>query len=201
MLLSLYFTIGFPLLLVIISLIFFIIEIPHIYRYTSTFERGLILKYGRKAPVICRWDDIEAIWHRYNPWTSRPERVSAHTIQLRDGSKYTLSRLDIDQPALGQVLREQVTPLQLPPITAAYQAGQTLPFGPLRVSQEGIAMGEQVLPWAQVKSVGLEANRLVIYEITQRKPWSKLAAAQVPNLYVLFALADDVREHAISPDN
>jgi len=51
----------------------------------------------------------------------------------------------------------------------------------------------QLLSWSQVRSVSLRGNRLVIYDITQRKPWCRLLEKKVPNLFLLFALADYAR--------
>lgn len=196
--------IGFVLIFITIVLIIFTPVVQHINQYTYTFEQGMILKRGRKAPIICRWDEIEVAW-RASFIGKRPVHLpglySGYTIQQHDGSRFALSELDVSLKAFSTILREQVTPLQLPALLSVYQSGQTLPFGPLHVSQEGITMGARLLPWGQVKSVSLEENQLAIYGIIQRQPWSKLAAARVPNLFMLFALADYVREGAISPDD
>lgn len=54
-------------------------------------------------------------------------------------------------------------------------------------------MSAQTLPWEQVKSVSQQSNHLVVYDIARRKPWGRVPAKQVPNLFLLFALADQAR--------
>ncbi len=191
----------FSLLLTPVTIIAIIHNFQHIHNYTYTFERGVILKRGQQTPVVCRWEDVETVWRIPGiNWYARrqqhilPQRLWAYTIQLRDGVKYTLTRLNIKQESLGKIIKEQVVPLQLPAIADAFQAGQTLTFGRVRVSQQGITVDTHLLPWPQVKSVSLEGNRLVVYNITQRKPWQRLQAKHIPNLFLLFALADYARD-------
>lgn len=57
-------------------------------------------------------------------------------------------------------------------------------------------MGARLLPWSQVKSVSLQGSKLAIYNITQREPWCKVPEKKVPNLFLLFALADYARDIA-----
>ena len=183
---------------IIISLVH---HFQHIHNYTYAFERGMILKRGQQTPVVCRWDDIETVWRlpAFNWYNRRQQQITlqrlyAYTLQLRSGVKYTLTRLNINQEALGKIIKEQVVPLQLPATVAAYQTGQTLTFGEVRVNQQGITVGKRLLAWSQVKSVALQDSRLVIYDITRRKPWCKLKTKRTPNLFLLFALADYARD-------
>ena len=186
--------IGTLSIMVAYGLIHVSFSIKYIYHYTYTFAHGLILKRGRNTPVVCRWDEIEAVWYVYKRLSNQSAGItSSCTLQLREGTKYSLSTLDINQIALGKSLKGQVTPLQLPKFFSAYQDGQIVAFGPVRINQQGIALDTRLLPWSQVKSVALEENKLVIYDIAQHKPWGKLPAKRVPNLFVLFALADVAR--------
>jgi hypothetical protein len=52
-----------------------------------------------------------------------------------------------------------------------------------------------VIRWEEIETIWhtLQGDRLVIYDITQRKPWYKLKARHIPNLFLLFALADYAR--------
>ena len=81
----------------------------------------------------------------------------------------------------------------MPVITSAFQAGQTITFGGVQTDRQGITLGKRMLPWSQIKSVTLLGNQLVIYDISQRKPWCRISALSIPNLFLLFALADYAR--------
>jgi hypothetical protein len=178
-------------------LLLFLSALWHFPHAIYTFERGLIFKNGKQAPAVCRWDEIEGVQcvSTFSVRMAYPAVLtSPYAFQRYDGSKLLLSGFDINPQSLTTIIKEQIVPLQLPAAVAAYHDEQTLAFGQLRINQQGIALGERQLPWSQVKSVGLEARQLVIYDITQRRPWCKLRAAQVPDPFLLFALADYARD-------
>ena len=180
-------------------------RLPQIHNHTYTFERGMILKRGKQAPVVYRWEEIEAIWrvpplfNNQSMQTIPSWRLYAHRLQLRNGASYTLTRFNIRQNALGKIIEEQIVPAHLPAVVNAYQEGQTITFGQVQVSRLGISVGAKLLPWDQVKSVSLRGSRLVIYDITQRKPWCSLPEKKIPNLFLLFALADYARNLSAQP--
>ncbi|HEY1349203.1 MAG TPA: DUF6585 family protein [Ktedonobacteraceae bacterium] len=173
-------------------------DLRHIHHSTYTFEQGIILKRGRKATAICRWDEVETVWRAMflGPWpVYRPPFFAGYTLQMRNGSRLTLTRFDGDLATFSTLVQKQITALQLPAFRYAYHSGQKLSFDSLHISQAGIEHGKRLLPWSQVRSVMLEAQTLVIYALARRKPWYAVHAARVPNLYVLFALADEARGH------
>lgn len=174
-------------------------SLQQIHTSTYTFERGIIFKRGQQAPAILRWEDIAVVRRTYGyPYqrqqSALPLAFYAHTLQLHDGVNYTLTRLNIKQETLSKIIKEQVVPLQLPAAIAAFQEKQTLTFGKIQINTQGIAVGKRLLPLSQIKSVSLQGQQLMIYDITQRKPWCKLLANSVPNLFLLFALVDYARE-------
>jgi hypothetical protein len=178
-------------------LMLFLNALRHFPHAVYTFARGLIFKNGKQTPAVCRWDEIESIqrtsiFSKYIVY--QKIMVNAYTFQMRDGSKLLLSPFDINYQNLAAIIKEQIVPMQLPAVVAAYHDEQTLSFGQLRINQQGIALGERQLLWSQVKSVGLEAQQLVIYDITQRRPWCKLPTTRVPDQFLLFALADYARD-------
>lgn len=173
--------------------------LQQIHNYTYTFERGIIFKHGQQAPAILRWADIAVVKRTngtLNPYQRPvlPQIFYAHTLQLRDGVNHTLTRLNINQATLGKIIKEQVVPLQLPAAVAAFQENQTITFGKVQVNAQGITVGKRLLPLSQIKSVSLQGYQLVIYDIIQRKPWCKLRANSIPDLFLLFALVDYARE-------
>lgn len=191
----------------IISLIRHLRQFPN---HTYVFEHGIIFKRGQAVPAVWRWEDIQTTWRKPSFMSTYNRRQQpyvqtgqyAYKLQMRNGAQYTLSRLNINQTALSQIIKEQVVPLQLPELIDAYHTGQTLAFGKVRLNQQGISIGARLLPWSQVKSVGLQGDILVIFDITRHNPWGRAIAAKVPNLFLLFALTDYVRDssHSKEPD-
>ena len=197
---------AFFCLLFAIGGIFGIVHrLQQIHNYTYTFERGMLLKRGQQAPVIFRWEEIEAVWRIpafvqiVNKQAVSSQILYAHRLLLRNGVSYALTRFNIRQDALGKIVKEQIVPAQLPAVVDAYQAGQTISFGEVQISRLGIGAGAKLLSWDQVKSVSLLGTRLVIYDITRRKPWYRLPEKKIPNLFLLFALADYARNLAAQP--
>ncbi len=195
--------VSYGILFALIMISAAIQSLLQIHNHTYTFERGLILKFSKQAPAAVRWEEIEIVWRRSPIRLTRHSQstalssASGYMLQLRDGSKYTLHRLNMRMDTLSKLIREQVVPLQLPAAIDAYQTGQTLTFGEVQVSQQGFAVGERLLPWSQVKSVGLRENKLVVFDLSQRKPWCRVTAKGIPNLFLLFELADYARNGAL----
>lgn len=190
---------GFPLLAFItLGLIH---QLQQIHTCTYTFEHGMVFQRAGRTPVVFRWEEVEVVWRKPNFFSVQQNQSAyAYTLQLRDGTKHTFTRLNIKQQALSKIVQEQIVPLQLPAVIAAYQAGQVITFGPAQLSQQGIALSGRVLPWSQVRSVTLQGNRLAVFDLARRKPWGKLDAKHVPNLFLLFALADYARTGPLSGD-
>lgn len=190
--------------ILIFSMIGLIPQLRHINTHTYTFEHGIVVQHAHKMPVVFRWEEVEVVWrkptlvNRQNRSTQQYQNAYAYVLQLRDGSKHTFTRLNINQQAFSRIIQEQIVPLQLQAVIAAYQAGQTITFGPVQTSQQGIVIGSRALSWSQVRSVTLQGNQLVVFDIARRKPWRRVDAKRVPNLFLLFALADYARTGSLT---
>lgn len=165
-------------------------------RATYTFERGLITHYEKQAPAVYRWDEITRVEHISLFGSALASWGISHgyRFQKRDGSTLTVNAAHINLSRLAALIREQIVPLQLPGMITALQAEQTLHFGQLQVNRQGITLGKRQRPWSQIKSVRQEMHRLAIYDLARRKPWARLPITRVPNLFLLFALADSMRD-------
>lgn len=163
-------------------------------RATYIFERGLISRYGKQAPVVCQWEEIA---HTEHISFLKPDLARVHIgyrLQKHDGSALTLFHMNINLLNLSTLIKEQIVPLQIPSMIGAFQQGQTLDFGKIQVNQQGITLGTRQLPWSSIKSIRQEMNRVVIYDIIHNKPQCKLPVVRVPDLFLLFALADYARD-------
>jgi hypothetical protein len=68
--------------------------------------------------------------------------------------------------------------------------GESVQFGPLSISQEGVRSGKSVLPWTDYGGVQADPQLVVMHYKGRDKPFCKLKTAEVPNIHVLPALAD-----------
>src|SRR5262249_42297737 len=68
--------------------------------------------------------------------------------------------------------------------------GESVSFGPLTLSMEGIHSGKTMLPWSRYGHGEAERGQVTIYDNERGKAFCKLKTAEVPNVHVLIGLAD-----------
>jgi hypothetical protein len=89
---------------------------------------------------------------------------------------------------IGRLLDAGVARVQLPGALRRFNAGQTVSFGPLMVSQNGIATGDKMLPWSEVKEVTTRRGFVNVNKLGKRLPWASPAVSKIPNYSVFDAL-------------
>ncbi len=140
-----------------------------------------------------RWDDVTQVWQN----VIQTYRGSAHTntthictVRLADGRQFVLNDQVDKVAALGAAIQKQCAERMIPRARAAYNAGETVVFGPFGVSRVGISKGTDTLPWEQVERVDLRRGVLHVRKKGQRRDWAFAMASRIPNLPVLMALVN-----------
>ncbi|HXW88473.1 MAG TPA: DUF6585 family protein [Streptosporangiaceae bacterium] len=174
------------------------------------------------ADGSARWQDVTTIWHRLvggpkpkdNPAPVGNQYV--YTVVLADGRSVnfsgfrhafrnwkletrdlqpvlgTTTRIQIEQ--LGRLLEQAVLRTQLPKAIELIQAGQTVTFGPLSVSQRGITVRDRSLTWSQVKDARIPAGASLVHVKKAGRPLPMLEYVElVPNYFLFVALVRTVR--------
>ncbi len=59
---------------------------------------------------------------------------------------------------VGDHVKAQIFPNKLQQITQAYQQGDTIEFGPLSLSTDGITYNNKTLPWSELQAVTLDQS-------------------------------------------
>jgi hypothetical protein len=165
------------------------------FRATKTvvlYENGLA--HGSRNKVRgWRWDQIEAL-------TFQITRQSVNFIPVGTSHKYTLDmtdgeRLVLDDnvsgiKAVGEHVREKVTPLIYERYAQALNRGENVDFGPIRLNlAQGIWDRDRLYAWGDIDQVGAGKG----YFIIEPKKGSSLRRTAVligdiPNFDVLMAL-------------
>ncbi len=165
----------------------------------------MIIKWGRVQAI--RWEQIEAV---QRIWRSGIGRT---IIFLGDGKPLPIdsSLVGPGFVSLGQAIEREVRRHQLPRAIAAYEAGQTLNFGPLNVTPEGFLLedGQQSLPWQRITAIETRDGNLIIkYNTTMisastadptikeeviESIWEEIDIAGMLNLCVLLPLVHHIR--------
>ena len=87
----------------------------------------------------------------------------------------------------------EVKRIQLPQAIAAYNAGSSVSFGSLTVSQLGIALSQKGLPWHQFAGIQINKGYVDIFKKGGLLKWMHVRTQKVPNLFVLLSLIDYAR--------
>lgn len=156
------------------------------------FEHGFLFKKGKEAPQPFRWDQIEAVWYQvtrryYNGvYTGTTHR---YRVRRRDGYEVVLTDRFTNVGQLGETISNQVTQILLPQVIAAYNAGQTITFGPLSVNRQGLSnILSNLLPWSEVKGIDIQNGYVAVSRAGKWLKWSNLPVAKIPNVFVFIAL-------------
>lgn len=152
-------------------------------------EDGLELYRGQRRQSI-RWEDVQTVWQRLTPQGRRV--VATYWVRLKTGQTLVFNdRLD-SVTELGETIQEEVARLQLPGAIETCRAGGAVPFGPVRVSRQGISKGGQTLEWDDIAQVTLELGALVVRKKQGLGPWwLRVWMSRVPNLDVFFGLVKE----------
>ncbi|HUY79004.1 MAG TPA: DUF6585 family protein [Ktedonobacterales bacterium] len=160
----------------------------------QVFRDGLVVVRGAQSQAI-PWNAITAFYQRIVRTrqsfviTSMSYRF---TIELADGKRYVFSQYK-NVGRLGEILRQETTARQLPGARAAYQAGQTLTFGKMSLSQVGLSNGRETIPWGEVSGIQVANGAIIISRQGKRLAWASPLVPNVPNFVVFVTLA---QEHA-----
>lgn len=151
------------------------------------FPEGLSYTRSGKTAVI-RWDDVEAVWQAVRK-VQYTFTVHTCTLRLKDGSRYTFNNALRQVDRLIQTIQQRVTPRILARAREACDAGQTVPFGKLSVSQAGIYRGSALLPWDQVGSIRVNEGIATVKKEGSLFKWTSVPVAEIPNFFAFAALA------------
>lgn len=156
---------------------------------------GLLYQHQGKTEAI-RWDQVEAFWQRVVRRSSYGVQTGTshlYTIRRNDGTTFKFNDQLYNVEALGNTIARETARLLLPRFIAAYQAGQTIAFGPISLNQQGVSNGKELLPWHQVKEIKANRGFLSIQkESNTRLKWKTVQASRIPNVNVFLALVDSI---------
>jgi hypothetical protein len=155
------------------------------------FQNGFIYAKGGRLDVV-RWDQVRYVWQRItrNRYGNTSHR---YKIERNDGATFTLNSMLKNVGILGQNIQQAVTQVHLPQAIAAYNAGNTIPFGPLSISLQGLSNGKEILPWNQQQNLLLNRGYLLARRQGTNHNWAKVAVSRIPNYLVFIKLANYAR--------
>lgn len=165
-------------------------------------DNGLIVVQNNTQPQAFRWETL-LVWRSVTKYRTRgrgyevtTDEVFFFTLQRDDGYKVVIDNNLSDLSLLDFHLRLNVLRARLPGYLAAYKAAQTLDFGRLTLSHQGIGNGYEVLPWASVRAIDAKNGSISIEGARSGLGWSSIPAESIPNVFVFLALTDTILREA-----
>ncbi|MCI0397472.1 MAG: hypothetical protein L0322_21410 [Chloroflexi bacterium] len=162
------------------------------------YEGGLV--FGRQT---MRWDELASAYTQALKVVSKRGGVysTTHTYRLvaGDGRQMRFKVFDrqiTGADALNNAIYEAVVRSQWPKAVAAFQAGQTLQFGPFAVSREGVSNKKETIPWPEVEWARLSGGYVTVKRRNQRRVWGHAGMMAVPNTMVFVNLVNEVAKNA-----
>jgi hypothetical protein len=156
------------------------------------FPDGLVHIRGTKTNVF-RWDEIESVWQ--SAQKARPTSRAvyrAYTIADRNGRKAVFTSDFVGVQALGDTIQREVSERLLPHALEAFEAGETVRFGKLSLSQEGLSNDRETIPWDQVEEVKLERGIITVRKEGKWLSWANVTVGGTPNVLVFLTLVDRI---------
>ena len=155
---------------------------------------GLLYHHHGTTEAI-RWDQVTSFWQRVvrrSSYGISSGSTHLYTIRRSDGATFKFNDQLYNVEALGNTIARETTRLLWPGCVASYQAGHTLPFGPISVNQQGVSNGKEVLSWYQIEAI--KFNRGFLSIKTAGNAWRKwnVRASTIPNVNVFMALVDTI---------
>jgi hypothetical protein len=166
--------------------------------------RGGLLDIQGKTTTVIRWADITEVWQAITDTYVNGIHTGTtfkYTIELEDGDEFIYTNAFPRVKMLGELIQDRVTAVMLPRMNAAYKKGESLDFGPLSLDKSGLTCEGYSLRWNEIEALKLEAGHFSILKKGKWLTWGKVAAADVPNVFVFLALTDKILGTSIQGDS
>lgn len=162
-------------------------------------DNGLLYLQGKKTETV-RWDEIETIhWYK---------KQAISSIILKNGGQFAHIEEMEKACEVSLVVANAATESLLPGALAQFQKKGEVLFGPLTLTQEGIANCSRlaswepapVIPWAEIEGVRFEKGALGLKTDGKWKYWSSgiRDTYKIPNPTLCVALIGHILSHRSS---
>jgi hypothetical protein len=156
------------------------------------FEGGLAKIQGPNCSTM-PWREITTI-RRGRPVGDNDLTIGTPmrlTLIDRGGQEWVLTESYTNLKELRTAAEECSLATMVPEALRTMQDGQTVSFGDIAASREGLtSAGKDLLEWAQVAEAKIEKGKVTISSRLLARPWYEGPIYQVPNAHLLLALVE-----------
>ncbi|WP_308789049.1 DUF6585 family protein [Thermogemmatispora aurantia] len=161
------------------------------------YDRGLVYKRGRRA-TAWRWEQITALWLEVrekirmiavgDSFVDYKETRRLYKLEFQDGKKIIFDLHLVRMQELLDLLDKQIRNHLLPQVIAAFEQGDTVTFGDLRLNREEVSWKDKSLFWFEIRAFTLRDTSLIIEKIDKKRVYWDLVA--MPNIGLFQGLKD-----------
>lgn len=161
-------------------------------RFLQIHQDGIAFRSG--GDVALRWTEISRVFCTglISDLDGTYGRIELETAS---GATYRLSSFEGMGGIIDAVARKTIAHL-LEAAMARIASGESIQFGSIALSAQGITKQNVFKSWNEVKSVWETTEALTITLRGQKEPWIKVMPHKVANYALLLALAKTLRENA-----
>lgn len=172
-------------------------------------QRGISYQKRGKKQSIC-WEEVQAI--HTSARRIRLRRASkvnfdiSHTVKLigaRDKVEFSMNKNSM--PKVGELvslIEKAVATHQLPHASAQMEQGQTVDFGALTLSSQGIGHAGDFLKWEQFRDISYKNGFVIIRTCDEQgdrsTEWARVDQFRIANLIVLRMLVSSAVETTLA---
>ncbi len=156
-------------------------------------SHGVMSIKGKQVQTI-RWDQIRRIQKIFRTGISNiPQQYILYRPE--DEEPLVLDSVFTGFGILGKQIEREVTRRLLPEALAAYKAGQTLNFGAVNVTPQGLSLEEtrKALPWEKLGAIDENKGYLIVKEKGTLSTWENIEVSTMLNLCVLLPLIRQIK--------
>jgi hypothetical protein len=117
------------------------------------FDNGFV--FARSVDRAVPWNEVKYLYEWRSVAAYRQADLNLRFV-LSDGERFSMDSSYQDMAAFTEAVRDSVTRTVLARAAAALPKGDGVAFGQLTLSLAGLAKAGEVVPWAEVHSIGLE---------------------------------------------
>ena len=159
---------------------------------------GLARVQGDQVEML-RWEDVNRVQRAVH---FKKEQITVRTpVQLTlvgcDGKTMTFDESLAGLPELRRLVEEHTLQHMLPPAREALVAGETIAFGDVAIGPQGLHAGGKTLTWDLCGAAEASKGLFIVQPTEGRRPFCKVEVSAVPNVHVLLALAEEVRQRHV----
>jgi hypothetical protein len=159
------------------------------------YERALVA-HTREGKRVIELDDVRSVTSSSSRQRAAGVETQRHVVEARDGTRIAFSLMHDRAPDLLAAIHARTAQRLRTDALRAFDAGETLRFGPFALSDEGLGAGDApTVPWSDIEhaavempaiAIGAVRSEVKVWKKNESRPFATEASEKVPNANVML---------------